>query len=170
MRAVLVGGPGQVTVIDPPDPTPGPGGEVIVEVSSCGRCGRCGTGPHALGGQLPSPYRALVLGRESAGHVVAQGAGATGPPVGTRVAGDPDTPCDTCHDCRTGRDDLWRDYRADGLMNRFRSTTDPLAAGLAPAPQVGASSTLDGFEKAVAAVRTGTGRTISVAPTEVAQA
>ncbi|MFJ9411617.1 alcohol dehydrogenase catalytic domain-containing protein [Streptomyces sp. NPDC101393] len=169
MRAVLVGGPGQVTVIDPPDPTPCPG-EVIVEVSSRGRCGPFGTDPCALGGQLPSAYRALVPVCESAGHVVAQGMGVTGPPVGTRVAGDPGTPCDTCDDGRTGRGDLWRDYRADGLMNRFRSTTDPLASRLAPAPQVGAISTLDGFDKAVAAVRTGTGRTISVAPTEVAQA
>ena len=170
MRAVLVGGPGRVTVIDPPDPTPGPG-EVIVEVSSRGRCGRCGTDPRALDGQLPSAYRALTPGREGTGHVVARGAGVTGPPVGTRVAGDPgDTPCATCHDGRTGRGDLWRDYRADGSMNRFRSTTDPLASRLAPAPQVGAISTLDGFDKAVAAVRTGTGRTISVAPTEVAQA
>ncbi|MEU9111357.1 zinc-dependent alcohol dehydrogenase family protein [Streptomyces sp. NPDC048483] len=111
MRAVVVSGPGQVTVADMPDPTPEPG-ELIVEVSSCGLCG---TDMHLLGGELPSATYPLIPGHELTGRVVALGPGVTGPRVGTRVAVDPNMPCGACHYCRIGRGNLCADYRAVGV-------------------------------------------------------
>ncbi|MDQ8702643.1 zinc-dependent alcohol dehydrogenase family protein [Streptomyces sp. LHD-70] len=111
MRAVLVSGPGQVAVVEQPDPTPGPG-EVVVEVTSCGLCG---TDMHILGGELPSATYPLVPGHELAGRVVALGPGVTGPKAGTRVAVDPNIPCGACHYCRIGRGNLCEDYRAVGV-------------------------------------------------------
>ncbi|MDI3385056.1 zinc-dependent alcohol dehydrogenase family protein [Streptomyces sp. B-S-A8] len=111
MRAVLVKGPGQITVAEQPDPTPGPG-EVVVEVASCGLCG---TDMHILGGELPSATYPLVPGHELTGRVVALGPDVSGPKAGTRVAVDPNIPCGACHSCRIGRGNLCEDYRAVGV-------------------------------------------------------
>ncbi|MGK5642817.1 zinc-dependent alcohol dehydrogenase family protein [Streptomyces sp. URMC 126] len=111
MRAVVVTGPGQAEVTEVPDPRPGPG-EVVVEVSSCGLCG---TDMHILGGELPSVRYPLVPGHELTGRVVALGPGVAGPPVGTRVAVDPNLPCGACHYCRIGRGNLCENYSAVGV-------------------------------------------------------
>ncbi|MFG2221587.1 zinc-dependent alcohol dehydrogenase family protein [Streptomyces sp. NPDC048644] len=114
MRALVVtepGKPGSTAVTELPDPRPGPQ-EVVVRVTSCGLCG---TDMHLLGGELPAARYPLVPGHELTGRVVAVGEAAAGPPVGTRVAVDPNMPCGACHYCRIGRGNLCEDYSAVGV-------------------------------------------------------
>ena len=109
-RAAVLYAPGDLRVEDRPTPEPGPR-EVLVEVAAVGVCGsdvhyyeHGRIGSHVV----RSP---LVLGHESAGRVVALGAGAAKHAVGDRVTLEPGVPCGRCRECRAGRYNLCRDVR-----------------------------------------------------------
>lgn len=117
-------GVGELRIEQRAVPEPGPG-EVLVEVSSVGVCG---SDVHffehgRIGLDIVEPPH--VLGHEVAGRVVAHGAGATWPPIGTRVAVEPSRPCGTCKVCRIGRYNLCPDMRyfsappMDGAFARY---------------------------------------------------
>jgi threonine dehydrogenase-like Zn-dependent dehydrogenase len=80
MRASVLTGPGESAVVRVADPVPGPG-QLLLRVMACGVC-RTDLEPWRRGtaGVLP-------LGHETAGYVVAVGAGVHGFRVGDRVAG-----------------------------------------------------------------------------------
>ena len=109
-RAAVLYAPGDLRVEDRPTPEPGPR-EVLVEIAAVGVCGsdvhyyeHGRIGSHVV----RSP---LVLGHESAGRVVALGAGAAKHAVGDRVTLEPGVPCGRCRECRAGRYNLCRDVR-----------------------------------------------------------
>jgi L-iditol 2-dehydrogenase len=107
-RAAVLTRPGQIVVEDRPVPEPGPR-EVLVEISAVGVCGSdVHYYDHGRIGDfiVEAP---LVLGHESAGRVVALGAGSTRHAVGDRVALEPGVPCGRCRECRTGRYNLCPD-------------------------------------------------------------
>lgn len=76
--------------------------QVLVKVAHTGFCGS----DHSLvaGGLLPDGY---ILGHEISAVVVQRGAGASGPPVGTRVCIRP-TWCGACPNCLGGKPHLCR--------------------------------------------------------------
>jgi 2-desacetyl-2-hydroxyethyl bacteriochlorophyllide A dehydrogenase len=111
VRAVQVAQPGDWSVIEVPDPSPGRG-EVVLRVEVCGLCG---TDMHIIDGELSSATYPLIPGHELAGEVVAVGEGVEGPKVGDRVAVDPNLSCGRCHYCHIGRANLCENYRAIGV-------------------------------------------------------
>jgi threonine dehydrogenase-like Zn-dependent dehydrogenase len=84
-------------------------GDVLVEV---GAAGICGSELSGFLGQNSLRMPPLIMGHESAGHVVETTTGtfATGQPptVGTRVTFNPLVVCGTCDRCRVGRTNLCR--------------------------------------------------------------
>ena len=134
-RAAVLYAPGDLRVEDRPTPEPGPR-EVLVEVAAVGVCGsdvhyyeHGRIGSHVV----RSP---LVLGHESAGRVVALGAGAAKHAVGDRVTLEPGVPCGRCRECRAGRYNLCRDVRFfatppfDGAFANFVTIHEDFAFAL----------------------------------------
>lgn len=104
MKVARLHGRGDLRLADEPVPEPGPG-DVLVNVSAVGICGsdlhwydESGIGEAILD-------RPLVLGHEASG-VIASGARA-----GTRVAIDPNLPCDACDTCARGLGHLCQQVR-----------------------------------------------------------
>lgn len=99
MRAVMVEGPGSVTVGHAPDPAPGQAALVRIE-----RVGLCGTDLKIVSGAIPVA-RQRILGHELIGRVAV--AGQRGQvPEGTRVVIDPSIACGRCPVCRHDRPHL----------------------------------------------------------------
>ncbi|MFC7406550.1 L-idonate 5-dehydrogenase [Georgenia alba] len=91
MRALTVHGPGDVRVVDMPDPRPDDG-EVLLAVEWGGLCGSdLSYWRHGASGTARL-RRPMVLGHEVAGSVVATGRGVSGIPLGLRAAVHPATP------------------------------------------------------------------------------
>ncbi len=118
MKACVLRGARDLTVIDLTEPVPGPG-EVVVRL---GAGGICGSDLHyfAEGGagdfRLREP---MVLGHEGAGQVVAAGANVRAVKPGDRVAVNPNHPCGHCRPCRAGRRQLCQNVRFFGSAARF---------------------------------------------------
>jgi len=115
MRAVVVETPGQLAVVDVPEPVPR-AGEAVVKVRAAGICG---TDLHIVAGEFPPAPYPLVPGHEFAGEVVALGPDVPEPSqggvaVGDRVAVDPSLFCGRCRFCRTGRGNLCEHWGATG--------------------------------------------------------
>ena len=88
--------------------------EVLVQIRATGICGSdLHYYMHGRNGDFV-PARPFVLGHESAGEIVAAGAGADLLPVGSRVAIDPSHPCRACAHCRQGRYNLCPQMRYFG--------------------------------------------------------
>ena len=113
-----------LTMTDLPEPDPGDG-EILIKVAACGVCH---TELDEIEGRLPPPHLPIVLGHQVVGHVVAAGEqdlsgfGAaaprnlTGLQVGDRVGvAWINSACGTCEFCRSGRENLCRDFKATGL-------------------------------------------------------
>jgi threonine dehydrogenase-like Zn-dependent dehydrogenase len=123
MQAVVISSPGDISVGELPDPTPGPG-EVVVAVRACGVCG---TDIHIADGDLSSANYPLVPGHEFAGEVVAVGApwpepnglapdrGGPEPRPGDLVAVDPTLFCGRCRPCRAGHENRCERWGAIGV-------------------------------------------------------
>lgn len=127
MQAVVLPTPGEITVVEVPDPVPGTG-EVVVEVA---RVGICGTDLHIVAGEFPPTPYPIIPGHEFSGNVVAVGPGVdTGIAVGQRVAVDPSIYCGHCTYCRAGRGNLCENWNATG------DTVDGAFARLVKVPAV----------------------------------
>ncbi len=108
MKAVYIEAHGDVDVLqygDRPDPTPGPNDVVVqVRASALNRLDIfTRQGQRGLAREFPPP---LILGGDTAGEVVAAGAGVTTLSVGDRVVVNPRVACGVCQWCGSGRDDL----------------------------------------------------------------
>lgn len=105
-------------------PSPAPG-EVLVEVAAVGICG---SDVHYFEHGRIGEYVVsvpMIIGHESAGKVVAVGAGVSPARVGQLVALEPGVPCGTCRQCRRGSYNLCPDVRffatppVDGSISRY---------------------------------------------------
>lgn len=108
MKAAVLHRPGDVRLEQRPIPDPKPG-EVLVRIRAVGVCGsdvhyyqEGRIGVHVV-------EKPLILGHESAGEVVALGAGVRHLTAGARVALEPGVPCRGCRYCRSGRYNLCPD-------------------------------------------------------------
>ena len=115
----LADNPAPLTLTDLPDPVPGDG-EILIKVAACGVCH---TELDEIEGRLPPPQLPIVLGHQVVGRVVAMGekdlAGFQNLPglqVGDRVGvAWIYSACGTCEFCRSGRENLCREFKATGL-------------------------------------------------------
>jgi NADPH:quinone reductase-like Zn-dependent oxidoreductase len=116
-----------------PDPVPGPG-EVVVRVRACG-LNRMDVwvrrGLPFL--KVPFPF---ILGMDIAGEVVAVGAQADAPWLGTRVVVNPGVSCGRCARCLSGWDNLCPQYRLIGEQVRggYAQLVTVPTANLVPLP------------------------------------
>src|SRR6266516_1938464 len=86
MKAVMVTAPGQVEVVDVPEPTPGPR-TIVVRPRACGICGS--DAYYISIGGIPPRQGKTSLGHEAAGEVVEVGAEVEGLSVGDHVVVNP---------------------------------------------------------------------------------
>lgn len=108
MKAAVLQRPGEIRVEQMRIPEPGPG-EVLVRVRAVGICG---SDVHYYKEGRIGRYvveKPLILGHESAGEVVALGAGVSHISAGARVALEPGVPCRRCRTCKSGRYNLCPD-------------------------------------------------------------
>ncbi len=96
MRAVALTGPGQVRLIDHPEPKQPAAGDLLLRVDLIGLCG---TDLNSYRGKNPLVTYPRVIGHEIAATVV-QGSATV--PAGTRVAVSPYTNCGECAACQRG--------------------------------------------------------------------
>ena len=110
MRVAVLNGPGDLTVVERPEPTAGPG-QVVVRIASVGVCGSdTHYYDHGRIGRFVVE-QPLVLGHEASGEVVEVGPGVTGLRVGQRVSLEPGVPDLVCEQCLAGRYNLCPDMR-----------------------------------------------------------
>jgi L-iditol 2-dehydrogenase len=110
VRVAVLNGPGDLTVVERPEPTAGPG-QVVVRIASVGVCGSdTHYYDHGRIGRFVVE-QPLVLGHEASGEVVEVGAGVTGLRPGQRVSLEPGVPDLVCEQCRAGRYNLCPDMR-----------------------------------------------------------
>lgn len=111
-----VGQPLRVEQIDKPAPGPG---EVLVKVTACGLI------PNAfnvVNGRTPFtlPDLPAVFGLDTSGVIEAVGEKVLGLRAGQRVYVNPHITCDTCAQCRRGREDMC----AHGCLRGYMTTTE----------------------------------------------
>jgi len=104
VRAFVITGPREASVIDVPEPRPG-AREVVVDVT---RAGVCGTDVELFTGSMPylhdgSATYPLRIGHEWCGRVSEIGPDVDSPWLGAFVTGDTMVGCGRCDRCRRGR-------------------------------------------------------------------
>ncbi|MFN8535151.1 MAG: alcohol dehydrogenase catalytic domain-containing protein [Dehalococcoidia bacterium] len=95
MRAVQYRTNADVTVVELPEPTPGPG-EIVVKIELCGVCGS-----DVMEWYL-APRAPITPGHEPVGEIVAIGEGVERLQIGQRVFIHHHVPCMVCSRCRRG--------------------------------------------------------------------
>ncbi|MGQ9560574.1 MAG: zinc-dependent alcohol dehydrogenase family protein [Candidatus Oleimicrobiaceae bacterium] len=110
MRAVVVRGPGRVSVEQVPRPRPGPG-ELLIKVMACGLCG---TDVHIYRGAYLGSYP-VTPGHEASGVVEEVGQGVSEFAPGDRVALEPNVCCETCRFCLTNQENFCLRWSAVGV-------------------------------------------------------
>jgi 2-desacetyl-2-hydroxyethyl bacteriochlorophyllide A dehydrogenase len=98
MRILVCGRPGDITISERPQPSPGPG-EVVVRVR---RAGVCGTDLHIFEGSHPFLEYPRIIGHELSGEVAEVGRGCA-IAVGQQVYVIPYLACGVCVACRRGK-------------------------------------------------------------------
>ena len=120
MRAAVLSGPEQFSIVEKPVPQPGPG-EVLIKVAMCGTCG---SDLRRFRGRAPNdpPYGQFTPGHESTGTVAALGESVDEIAVGDRVAIHAHKGCGRCENCVLGMytaclnfGNLARGHRATGM-------------------------------------------------------
>jgi L-gulonate 5-dehydrogenase len=111
MKSVLVTAPGELGLVDRPEPRPA-AGEVKVRVRYGGICG---SDVHILHGHNPFVVYPRVIGHEFVGRIEAVGEGVTAERVGERVAVDPVVACGACYACSVGRPNVCRRLEVFGV-------------------------------------------------------
>ncbi len=121
MKAAVLKGPNDLSVMDTPTPEAGPG-ELVLRVRAATVCGtdmRILSGRKTKGVRYPS-----IIGHEFAGEIVQTGAGVTQFRNGDRVCMDPVIPCRACAYCRIGMENVCMNrqamgYEFDGAFAEF---------------------------------------------------
>ncbi len=111
MRGIVLTEPGSSVLTDLPDPSRAP-----MRCWSRSRCvGSAVPTCTSTTAVSPQPATPFTPGHELAGVVVDTGADVPWLASGTRVAVDPNIPCEHCHYCHIGRQNLCANYTAIGV-------------------------------------------------------
>lgn len=99
MKTVVLNAPGDLILLDTPEPTAPGSGEALVRVH---RTGLCGTDYHAFHGRQPFFSYPRILGHELGVEVLAVGSGVSNVVPGNKCSLEPYVHCGTCRPCRKG--------------------------------------------------------------------
>lgn len=99
MKVARFEGPGNLSVVDAPKPTPGPK-EILIKVKTCATCG---TDAKIFNHGHPRLKPPQVIGHEISGEVVEIGTDISGFELGTRVQVIAAIPCGDCWLCKSNR-------------------------------------------------------------------
>lgn len=111
MKALVFVGPGEMEVVERPDPRPGRG-EVLVAIRAAGICG---SDVHGYVGLTGRRRPGVVMGHEAAGDVVEVGPDVASVRAGERVVLRSILPCGRCEPCRRGQSNVCTDRRGLGM-------------------------------------------------------
>ena len=111
MKALQTFAPGKASIVDLPDPVPGPG-EIVVAMKAVGLCG---SDVHDWYVATKTTNGPVVLGHETAGEVALVGQGVTGLRPGDRVFVHHHTSCGACRACLRGEDVMCPEWRPTRL-------------------------------------------------------
>jgi len=109
MKAVLIGSPDGLSVVEMARPTPGEG-EVLVRMRCCGICGTDVEKVHGEG------ITTRILGHEAVGEVAEVGPGVRGVATGERVFAHHHVGCGECRLCALGKETLCAEYARHNLV------------------------------------------------------
>lgn len=112
MRAIQFVEPGNLRVIETPEPTPPSIGEALVRVHAVGICGTDYSG--YLGKMAFFSYP-RIPGHELGVEVVAVGAGVTNVKPGDRCSVEPYINCQRCYSCRRGHTNCCENHQTLGV-------------------------------------------------------
>ncbi|PIP00117.1 alcohol dehydrogenase catalytic domain-containing protein [Pleomorphomonas carboxyditropha] len=110
MKSLIIPEPGKMAIADVPRPDP-KADEVLIRVRASGICG---TDVHIYNGGFTASYP-VVPGHEFAGEVVAVGPACTRISIGSRVAVEPNVPCNNCPECLRGEHHFCRNMVVPGV-------------------------------------------------------
>jgi L-gulonate 5-dehydrogenase len=97
MKALVYTGPHTMALQDVDEPRPSGADDVLLRIEACGICGSDMHAWHGHDERRPAP---LILGHEAVGVAVG------GPHAGRRFVVNPLVTCQSCEDCRAGRENL----------------------------------------------------------------
>lgn len=158
MRASVLLAQHTLTIEQRTVPNPAPD-EVLVRVAAVGVCG---SDVHYYREGRIGEFvveQPLVLGHEVSGVVVAVGSQISSARVGQRVAIEPQRPCGTCHECRTGAYNLCPNMEfyatppIDGAFTEFVTIQSSFAHEIPEAVSDEAGALLEPLSVAIAAIR-----------------
>ena len=112
MKVIQVNKPGELGIIDKPEPTAPAAGEAIIRIKAAGICG---SDVHIFHGKNPFAIYPRILGHEAAGEVVRIGEAVTNVKVGDHVVVDNVFSCGKCYACRIGRPNVCIDVKVLGV-------------------------------------------------------
>lgn len=133
--------------------------EVLIRVSAVGVCG---SDVHYYDHGRIGPYvvdRPLVLGHELSGVIVEVGSAVDPSRVGERVAVEPQRPCRSCVQCRSGRYNLCAEMRfyatppIDGAFSEFAIIEEDFAYAIPDSISDEAAALIEPLSVAIAACR-----------------
>lgn len=112
MRAIIFEQQGVLSLVERPEPTPGPR-EVLIKPAAVGICG---TDLHVFDGEFAGTVYPLVPGHEATGVVLAVGAEVKTVAEGDHVAVNPSTTCAECEFCLNGQANLCAAWNGLGVV------------------------------------------------------
>ena len=126
MRACVFHGPGEVEVVDKPDPEAGRG-EILLRV---GAAGLCASDVRVYRGEKYAK-QGVVPGHEMSGVIAGLGDGVEGFSVGQHIALCPIVACGVCEFCRVGKRNrcpsrVTLGYDEDGALAEYVSIPEPI--------------------------------------------
>jgi len=112
MKALLLEKPGDLRIIETPEPAPPAEGEALVRVHSVGICG---TDYAGYLGKMPFFSYPRIPGHELGIEVVAVGPGVTRVAVGDHCSVEPYINCQRCYPCRRGHTNCCENHQTLGV-------------------------------------------------------
>ena len=112
MKVIQVNKPGELVIVEKPEPGLPGAAEATVRIKAAGICG---SDVHIFHGKNPFATYPRILGHEAAGEVTQVGPGVTNVKIGDHVAIDNVLSCGKCYACVSGRSNVCRSVKVLGV-------------------------------------------------------
>lgn len=113
MKQAIMTSPGEIEILEVPNPAALKDNEVLINVK---KIGVCGSDIHVYHGKHPFTPFPVIQGHEYSGEVVAIGSQVVKTKVGDKVTGRPQIVCGTCGPCVSGQYNVCANLRVEGFQ------------------------------------------------------